>query len=295
MISASARRLSVFKNVVDTGGFNAAAMTLGIAQPSVGAHVKALESQIGQPLFLRHRGSRPRLTKAGEALYAFATDVLHKAAETTHALSDLKAAQAREIAIAVHRDVASHFIPVRLAAFRDKHPRVRVVTRIGTIEDVIALVREHTVDVGVLLASGPISGLRSEVLAHEPMALIAAPSHPLAGRAAIAAREIAAQPFVSGLRTSRYHQLVGAALAEIGIAQVEVAMEVQESSAVKEMVRHGAGLALLPRCTAAAELAAGTLVELEPKNRPHALELRCAYRAPPTEMTQRFVQHLRSG
>ena len=76
MISASPRRLSVFKSVVERGGFNAAAAQLGIAQPSVGAHIRALESQIGQPLFHRQRGSRPRLTKAGEALYTFAVDLL---------------------------------------------------------------------------------------------------------------------------------------------------------------------------------------------------------------------------
>jgi DNA-binding transcriptional LysR family regulator len=293
MISASARRLSVFKNVVDAGGFNAAATVLGIAQPSVGAHVKALESQIGQPLFLRHRGSRPRLTKAGEALYAFATDVLHRAAETSHALSDLKSAQRREIAIAVQRDAAPHFIPARLTAFRQKHPRLRIVTRIGTIEEVIGLVREHTVDLGLLLASGPIGGLRSDVLAHEPMVLVAAPGHALAGRKALSPGEIAAQPFITGLRTSRYFQLSSAALRQIGIAQIEVAMELQESAAVKEMVRHGAGIALLPRCIARAELTAGTLVELKPRSRPHHLELRCAYRPPATEMTQRFMEHLR--
>jgi DNA-binding transcriptional LysR family regulator len=172
---------------------------------------------------------------------------------------------------------------------------MRVITRIGTIEEVIALTREHTVDLGLLLASGPIGGLRSDVLAPEPMVLIAAPSHPLAGRTTIGPREIAAQAFVSGLRSSRYHQLVSAALAQIGVGPVEIAMEVQESSAVKEMVRHGAGLALLPRCTAAAELQAGTLIELKPKLRPHDLELRCVYQAPATDMTQRFMQHLRGG
>ena len=75
MISASPRRLTVFKSVVDLGGFNAAATELGIAQPSVGAHIRALESQIGQPLFHRQRGSRPKLTKAGEALYTFAVEL----------------------------------------------------------------------------------------------------------------------------------------------------------------------------------------------------------------------------
>ena len=50
MISASARRLSVFKAVVEEGGFNRAAMRLDISQPSVGAHVKALEHLLaGKP------------------------------------------------------------------------------------------------------------------------------------------------------------------------------------------------------------------------------------------------------
>src|ERR1700687_4283728 len=100
MISASPRRLSVFKNVVETGGFNAAAAELGIAQPSVCAHVKALESQLGQSLFDRHRGSRPKLTKAGQAVYDFALDVLRKSEEATHALAHINASEARAITIA---------------------------------------------------------------------------------------------------------------------------------------------------------------------------------------------------
>ena len=123
MISASPRRLSVFKSVVDLGGFNAAATELGIAQPSVGAHIRALESQIGQPLFHRQRGSRPKLTKAGEALYTFAVDLLRRSEEATHALDDLRKIGAHEIAIAVHRDlVADRYSAV---AGRDSRSGIR--------------------------------------------------------------------------------------------------------------------------------------------------------------------------
>ena len=132
MISASPRRLSVFKNVVETGGFNAAAARLGIAQPSVCAHVKALESQVGQPLFHRHRGSRPKLTKAGEALYGFALDMLRKSEEASAALAHIRTTEAREITVAVHRDVAASFLPAPLSAFTRKHTATRIVTRIGT-------------------------------------------------------------------------------------------------------------------------------------------------------------------
>lgn len=293
MISASPRRLTVFKSVVDLGGFNLAAARLGIAQPSVGAHIKALEQQIGQSLFYRHRGSKPKLTKAGEAVYAFAVDVLQKSQETTHALATLRKAEAQEIVIAVHRDIATQFLPGRLATFVRKHPGVRVVTRIGTIEDVIELVRSHAAHVGLFLAAGAVGGIRSEVLAHEPLTLVVSPQHPLASRTMVSPSDVGRYPFVTGLRGSRYVELVRAALKAIGIERYEVAMELQESAAVKEVVRYGAGVACLPRCTVGAELAAGTLVELKLTVPLKDLQLRCGYRAPLTGVARRFVLAIR--
>src|SRR5215470_11057064 len=295
MISASPRRLTVFKSVVDLGGFNLAAARLGIAQPSVGAHIKALEQQIGQPLFHRHRGSKPQLTKAGERVYAFAVDVLQKSAETTQALATMRKAETQEIAIAVQRDVATHFLPERLAAFTRKHPGVRVVTRIGTIEEVIELVRSNVVHLSLFPASGPIGGLRSEVLAHEPLTLVMSPQHPLAARPKVSPADIGSYPFVTGLRGSRYVALVRAALKAIGIERFDVSMELQESAALKEMVRHGAGIACLPRSTVTAELAAGTLVALNLAAPPQDLELRCGYRAPLTGAARRFVLAMKRG
>ncbi len=295
MISASPRRLTVFKSVVDLGGFNLAAARLGIAQPSVGAHIKALEAQIGQPLFYRHRGSKPQLTKAGEAVYAFAVDVLRKSEETTNALAGLRKGEAEEIAIAVHRDIATQFLPGPLAVFARKHPKVRIVTRIGTIDEVIALLREHAVRLALFLAAGPIGGIRSEVVAHEPLTLVVARKHPLAGRAKGAPDDLSRHPFVTGLRGSRYFELVHAALKGIGIARYDVAMELQESAAVKEMVRHGAGIACLPRCTVSAELAAGSLVALSLTVPLQDLQLRCGYRAPLAGAARRLVHAIRGG
>src|SRR5262245_57318155 len=254
MISASPRRLTVFKSVVDLGGFNLAAARLGIAQPSVGAHIKALEQQIGKPLFHRHRGSKPQLTKAGEKVYAFAVDVLQKSAETSQALASMRKAAAQEIVIGAQRDIATQFLPERLASFARKHPGVRMVTRIGTIEEMIELVRSQAVRLGLPLASGPSGGIRSYVLAHEPLTLVVSLQHPLAARTNISPADVARYPFVMGLRGSRYVELVRAALKSIGIEGFEVAMELQESAAVKEMVRHGAGVACLPRGTIAPAL-----------------------------------------
>jgi DNA-binding transcriptional LysR family regulator len=294
MISASPRRLTVFKSVVDLGGFNLAAARLGIAQPSVGAHIKALEAQIGQPLFYRHRGSKPQLTKAGEAVYAFAVEVLRKSQETTNTLAGLRKGEAEEIAIAVQRGVATHFVPERLATFARKHPKVRVVTRIGTIEEVITLLREDAVRLGLFLAAGPVAGIRSEVVAHEPLMLVASRKHALASRSSVTPDDLSRESFVTGLRGSRYFALVRAALKDIGLLHYDVGMELQEPAAVREMVRHGAGVACLPRCTVSAELAAGSLVALKLTVPLQDLEVRCGYRAPLAGAARRLVLAIRS-
>jgi DNA-binding transcriptional LysR family regulator len=295
MISASPRRLTVFKNVVELGGFNAAATQLGIAQPSVGAHIRALEGQIGQQLFHRQRGSRPRLTKAGEALYAFAVDSLRRSEETTHALDDLRKIDAHDLAIAVHRDLLSDRYAKWLAAFAATHPKAKIVTRTGTIEDVIALIREREVTLGLFLSVGPVDGIRSEILAHEPLVLVVSPQHPLAQRSCVSSEELAAHPFVSGLRGSRYVEFANFALRSIGIARYDVAMELQDSIAVKEMVRHGAGIACVPARTVRAEIEAGSLVALKLATDLPGLEIRYGHGAPLTAAGRQFVASIRGA
>jgi DNA-binding transcriptional LysR family regulator len=293
MISASARRLSVFKSVVDCGGFNVAANQLGIAQPSVGAHVKALEAQLGQPLFRRSRGSKPRLTKAGEAVYAYAVDVLARSEVTTRALADLRTQSTQEITLAVHRDVAAYYLPERLTAFAARYPKVRVVTRVGTIEEMVKQVRAGVATIVLFLSFKPISGIRCEVLSQEGLELVAAPQHPLARRRDLPSEELGRWSFVTGLRHSRFYKMTDAALKSIGIAAYDIAMEVEESTATKEMVRRGRALACLPHCSVATELKAGTLTALKLATPLPRLNVYCGYVAPLGDPDRTFMKYLR--
>lgn len=294
MISASPRRLSVFKCVVEDGGFNAAATRLGIAQPSVGAHIKALEVQLGQPLFYRQRGARPQLTEAGKALFAYTLDTLQRSADAHQAFEGLRRAQSREIVIGCHRDVASQFLAPCLAAFAGRQRKTRVVTRIGTIEDVLAMLRGNQVNLGILLAAGPVSGFNSDILRSEPLTVVVGRRHPLAKRKAVTTDELARHPFVTGLSGSRFAKLVAAALRQTGLDQYDVMTEIQESASVREIIRHGAGVACLPYCTVADDIAAKLLVSLDLVRPPAPLELRCVYRVPVNGTIAAFLQDLRA-
>jgi DNA-binding transcriptional LysR family regulator len=293
MISASARRLSVFKAVAEYGGFNVAADRLGIAQPSVGAHIRALERQVGQPLFHRQRGMRSRLTKAGETLYAYACEVLDRSHAASVALTGLRTVGTREIALAAQRAVSTYFLPAYLADFASRHPDIRIVTRTGTTENVLELVRERSVDLGLFPALGPVPGVASLLLTREPLVLVVAPSHPLARRRAVSAAELQSHAFVCGLRESHYFRMIDLVLKRIGLAQYRIAMELQDFAAVKEMARHGAGIACeMLRCVKE-DIQAGSLVALQLAGEQPVLQLRCAYQTPMSETARELVELLR--
>ena len=281
--------------MVDLGGFNLAADRLGIAQPSVGAHIKALERQVGQPLFYRQRGIRSRLTKAGETLYAYAVEALQHSERTSAALTDLRASGAREISLAAQRAISNFFLPRYLAVFSQRRPDIRLVTRTGTTEDVFDLVRAHAVDLGIFPALGPVRGIPSQLLFNEPLALVAAPSHPLAGRKSIEPRELAKYAFVCGLRASHYFRMIDLVLRQIGVPEYEVAMEVQDFAAVKEVARHGGGIACELLTCVRDEIESGALVALRVSGPQPSMQVRCAHQSHPSEPAREFVELLRAG
>ena len=99
---------------------------------------------------------------------------------------------------------------------------------------------------------------------------------------------------MTGITGSRFNQMTDAALTEIGIDSYEVAMELEESAATKEMVRLGLGIACLPRPSVTAELAAGSLVELMPSKPLPKLELRSGYIGSLGEAARNFLRCLRA-
>src|SRR5690606_1860791 len=68
MLNVTLRRMEVFVAIVDEGSFAAAADRFGIAQPSVSAHIRALERDVGGEVFARRRGRRPVLTELGRSV-----------------------------------------------------------------------------------------------------------------------------------------------------------------------------------------------------------------------------------
>ncbi len=293
MLTSSTRRLEVFKAVVDLGGLNAAAQHMDIAQPSVGAHLKALEEEVGEVLLQRRRGTRPTLTEAGRVMYELAKHIIERDELAAMRLAGLKARQSSQIRFAAQRDLALDYLPGRLSAFAGMSPHAHVVTHIGTIEDVLGLVRNGAVQVGVLLSAGSMRGMNAEVIGRMRLEVVSASDHPLAAASDITPLDLAQYRFIMGLKGSIYHRIVQRALKGIGLDDCQIALELQESSAIKQALRYGKSLACLPGCTIREEVKAGALSALRLRKDLQTLQIYCVYSSPPTKAVRRLIDTLR--
>ena len=186
------RQLAVVVAVAEEGGFTAAAQRLRTVQSTVSTVVRALERDLGTPLF--HRTThRVVLTPAGEAFVPAARAAL-EAAERARATVSPVTGRVRlgvrpGLLVDVHRVLAN---------VRQAHPGLAVEVRQVSDSGVRRAVAESTVDLGVTLAPGsgrpPSAG---EEAAHHGVSAGGCPPGPVAAIGTPAGPASATEPVIT--------------------------------------------------------------------------------------------------
>ncbi|UPJ99026.1 LysR family transcriptional regulator [Bradyrhizobium sp. 172] len=164
--------LQTFAAVARTGGITRAAEELNTVQSNVTQRVKALEAEIGTPLFERHsRGMT--LTGAGKRLLPYAQRMSALAREAVLAACD-DGEPKGPLAIGSMETTAAVRLPPLLADYHRRFPAVRLTLRTAPTADLVACVLEGTLD-GAFVA-GPIvhSDLTATSAFREELVLVSA-------------------------------------------------------------------------------------------------------------------------
>ncbi|MFD9097350.1 LysR family transcriptional regulator [Streptomyces collinus] len=267
------RLLVTFEKVAAVGSFTRAAAELAYAQSSVTSQVRALESSLGVELFDR-LGSRIRLTEAGERLLPYARQIIELTEEARTAVTGA-GEPSGTLTVGTMESLTSYRLPPLLEYFHHRHPGVRIALRTTIGDETRQALRQGTYDVGFLMEEETgHPGLESVVLAVEPLALVAAPGHAMAGRP-LSTADLTGQPLLATEPGCAYRDLFERELT--ASAPVDF-LEFGTIEATKRAAAAGLGIALLPEVTVAAELAEGSLVRLawEP---PFTLRTQLAWRS----------------
>jgi DNA-binding transcriptional LysR family regulator len=170
------RALRYFVAVAGTGHMTRAAEQLGIQQPPLSLQIKALERELGMPLFRRHpRGVA--LTDAGRLFQAEALRMLQDMESMKQRMARVAKGQAGTLAVGFTSSAAAHrFMPEALRAFRRAYPLVELQLREDNAAELTEALAAGRLHCGLLRV--PVArpeGLVFETLLREPV-LVAMPS-----------------------------------------------------------------------------------------------------------------------
>ncbi|WP_188332190.1 LysR family transcriptional regulator [Alicyclobacillus suci] len=261
MLETTIHRLRVFKTVVECGGFSAAARQLQMTQPTISAHIKALEQELSKSLFLRAPGRTPELTEAGHLLYAYSLDIERKTSQVEQAIHRLMDTQ-KTISVVAQRNIANNLLPPYLASFSKAYPGVNIVFYSQTHDVVTEYVRHGKADLGLIMALGQTEGLCSDTLTEESLEIVVGPSHELSQHKVICPNELAHYPFIGGIRASTHAKMIDLYLKKLGVSNYRVTVQVEDYKSLIEMAKQGVGIAVIPRFSITDELREGMLIPL---------------------------------
>jgi DNA-binding transcriptional LysR family regulator len=253
-------QLEAFLQVASHHSFSKAAEVLFLTQPSVTARIQSLEKELAEELFER-TGRTVRLTDAGAAFLPYADRVLKDVQEGRDALEALRHGDFGSLRIGSALTISTYVLPKILKTFRARYPGVEVSIRTGRSDQVLEMLLEDEVQVGIVRALVH-QDVETVHLYDDEVVLVTDPGHPFTREASADIAEVGKQPLIFFDKGSSYYGLVHGFFRDAGIVPLH-AMELDSMEATKKMVEEGLGIAVLPRVSVERELKLGLLVEVE--------------------------------
>jgi DNA-binding transcriptional LysR family regulator len=259
--------LHAFLVVAEVGKISEAARRLHLSQPAVTAQIRRLEAELDVPLFIRSVHG-VTLTPRGAHLQERLQRVF---ADLEGALSELD--QPGELKgilkFAASTTSAAHFVPNIFARFRRHHPEVGLNLVVGNAKDVLELVREQHVGLGLLGGHERSPGVRFEQFMPDEIVAVCAPRirDPKFRRALAnlkSARDLEDLPLIWRERGAGTRATVEEALKEHGlnVRQLDQRVEIGSTEAIKALVIAEIGIAFFSCWEIQNELATGIMREI---------------------------------
>ncbi|MGU0269351.1 LysR family transcriptional regulator [Klebsiella pneumoniae] len=225
----SVKQLRAFLAVAHTLNFAHASERLNLSQPALSLTIKGLEEALGGAL-LQRSTRKVTLTQEGELFLPMARQLLADWDNVEEAMRQSFTLQRGKISVAAMPSFAANVLPEALKAFRDRYAGVNVTVHDVINEQVIEMVREGRVEMGIAFEPSPNHNLLFT---------------PLAKKKQLTWQELLTLDFITLQRPSAVRLMLEEALARSG-RQLDVALESHQLVTVGRMVASGLGGSAVP-------------------------------------------------
>lgn len=254
------KQLRSFVAVADCGSFTRAAEKLYISQPSVSAHVRQLEEELNEQLFLRTTKSLA-ITARGRELYEYAVHVLGM----QERLLSRWAEEETRICIGASTIPSAYLLPELLVGYRAKQPDVTFEICQSDSRGVLNGLLDGRFELGFVGMESADERLALTPFYRDTMVLITPNNEHFAGlraRGADPAEILCSQPVLLREEGSGSRKYTDDFLRAAGVemAQLSVTARLNDQESVKNLVAGGLGVAVTSEKAAEDACTAGKLI-----------------------------------
>ncbi len=257
------KQLEAFVQIADSGSFSKAAKELYLTQPTISAHISALEKELNTRLFVRNTKD-VRLSESGTVLYDYAKQMiaLQKKIEDTFVVREEKGQQC--ITIAASTIPAQYLLPGILAAYNERFPNQQFKIIEADSTKVVEQVVNHTVDIGF---TGTVIDKRlcKYIPFYQDELVVITPNTEKYREYAVEkqdAKWIVNEALIMREEGSGTRKEAEKQLKKIGIypTRLNVIASMESTEAIKRAVTNGMGISLISKLAAEDEIQKGKLL-----------------------------------
>lgn len=237
-------KLEFFIALAKAQHFGRAAADLGITQPTLSAAIKQLEDQFG--VMLVKRGSRFQgLTPEGEQVLSWARRITGDARSMREEMRAARRGLSGRIRIAAI-PTALAMIPKLTTPFREKHPGVTFSVLSRTSVEILSLLGNFDIDVGITyLDNEPLGRVASVPLYSERYQLITAAGTTYADRSTVTWAEVSELPLCLLTPDMQNRRIIDQHLSEAGV-EVRPTLESNSMIVLFSHIRTGKWSSIMP-------------------------------------------------
>jgi DNA-binding transcriptional LysR family regulator len=242
----------------------AVAERLHLSPAAIHKHFRALETELGVPLYERF-GRQLKLTRAAEILLPYCSEVLAQHDAALQALEEWRGLKRGQVRIGAGPTLSSYLLPALLRKFRRDFPGVDLYVETGNSASLIDGLGSGRFDLALLVSPQFPEAPHLVVEASWEVEYVLVCNLRNAPRqCSIAA--LGRFPFILYSKGSRIEDLIERYFAEIDF-QPRVIMTFDSGEAIKAMIRTGLGISMLPMWIVDGDLKRGGLSLIRQRER----------------------------
>jgi DNA-binding transcriptional LysR family regulator len=265
MKNATLRQLKVFEAVARLRSFSRAAEELHLTQPAVSTQIRKLEAHADNALF-EQLGKKIYLTPAGSELLEISRAIIQQFEAAENAMAHFKGVSGGRLNVGVI-SAGDYFLPRLLVEFAGRHTGVTLNLTVHNRAGLLTHIAANLTDLAIMVRPPMGDDTVNEPFAPHPYVIVAAPSHPLAGKKRIPLAALIREPFIVRERGSDTWNSMEEGFGG-GLADINIAMQIPSTETIKQAVLAGMGISFLSAHTVNREIQSGALSILDVRGFP---------------------------